>query len=392
MSRLFLANLDFEHQLGRQPQGNLSASVKRLNEELAAAWVGIADDGDYLWLPAAISADFFSGLVDQGLPAVRPVTNAANVEQRVEFCPWGWTSSLRKWAEQHQWNFAAPEQDVVTLANSRRFSAGLEAAWSVGLNRAVVAHSLKRFVDAVAAMPGDDAGWVAKAEFGMSARERVLGRGREASAAAIQWVDKRLKSDGVVFVEPWVEKLEEAGLQFTIHRSGTIVFEGLSGLLTDAAGQYRGSRFAADDQAEARWMPAIETGLRAARELQQLGYFGPLGIDAVRYRDELGNPRMRPLQDINARYTMGRLSLGFRRLLSPGEQGSWLHVRWPDNSESAAARWVDEVRSRLAAGVRLIPTSPFAVGGRPTAHGTLVVIAPTRQLLTAAEDAVFSAA
>ncbi|OYW15327.1 MAG: hypothetical protein B7Z55_15100, partial [Planctomycetales bacterium 12-60-4] len=51
----------------------------------------------------------------------------------------------------------------------------------------------------------------------------------------------------------------------------------------------------------------------AGNELQAAGYFGPVGIDAMWYRDANGKLACRPLQDINARWTMGRLALGWRR-------------------------------------------------------------------------------
>jgi DNA-binding transcriptional ArsR family regulator len=45
----------------------------------------------------------------------------------------------------------------------------------------------------------------------------------------------------------------------------------------------------------------------------------------MQYRDENEQLHIRPLQDINARWTMGRLSLGFRKLLKPRESAKWLH-------------------------------------------------------------------
>ena len=43
------------------------------------------------------------------------------------------------------------------------------------------------------------------------------------------------------------------------------------------------------------------------------GDFSPLGLDAMRHRVPGGAVRTRCLQDINARWTMGRLALGLRR-------------------------------------------------------------------------------
>ena len=141
---------------------------------------------------------------------------------------------------------------------------------------------------------------------------------------------------------------------------------------------------------DARWLPAVATGHRVARALQEIGYFGPLGIDAARYRTADGLERLRPIQDINARYTMGRIALGFQRLLKPGEHGSWIHVIWPDTDPGASARWWDAARTALPEGVRAIRTTPFTVAEQPTRHGTVVLIADTLSQLEQAEYALMA--
>ena len=107
-------------------------------------------------------------------------------------------------------------------------------------------------------------------------------------------------------------------MQFTIPKEGEPLFEGITPLLTDHLGTYRGSRFrgARCQFARVDEFPAVlEIVTQAARRIQQLGYFGPLGIDAMRYRTAEGQVRWRPLQDINARLTMGRLALGLERIV-----------------------------------------------------------------------------
>jgi len=390
MNRLFYGNFEFEHRLSSLGQQQLPEPVRRINDELACAWVAVAEDGDFVWTPAPVEDGFFRKLSSQGLPAVEPVCDEASLESRlagrsVELCPWGWTDSIREWAKAHRLNHAAPRQNVVREANSRRFSSQLEREWDLGLTGASVVRSVDELSAAVRQVPKNSDRWVVKAEFSMSARERFLGRGRELAEQAVNWVRRRLDTDGLVFFEPWVDKLEEAGLQFSVPKSGTPMLEGVTPLLTDQSGLYRGSRFAFDAEVPQQWRPAVDIGMRVAERLQNMGYFGPLGIDAVRYRDPDGYVRLRPLQDVNARYTMGRLSLGFRRLLHEGETGSWLHPGWPADSLNSAppvsprdaTRGVfgcELAEQQLPAGARLIRTSPFVVGGRPTQHGTVVVI------------------
>ena len=57
----------------------------------------------------------------------------------------------------------------------------------------------------------------------------------------------------------------------------------------------------------------VDVTRRVALELQKLGYFGPLGIDAMIYLASGGRVCVRPLQDVNARWTMGRLAAEWDR-------------------------------------------------------------------------------
>lgn len=371
---LFIGNFEFEHRLQAGHRQSLPEPVRRLNEELAALWIAVAEDGDFLWMPAPIDGAFFDELAADGLPRVHPVTDESQIAVPVQLCPWGWTEDIRRWAHRNGWTISAPRQSAVRQLNARSFSFRLEREWAVGLPGAVEIHALDEFVDALQRLPGHEDRWILKAEFGMSAREQLRGRGQPPTEAALNWTRRRLQSDGRIYLEPRLDRLEEAGLQFTIPETGPPRLEGITPLLADSDGTYRGNRFSADSETEQHWQPAVEVGLRAAECARQLGYFGPLGIDAMRYRDADGHVRLRPLQDINARWTMGRLSLGFRKLLRPGESGTWLHLPWPAGSADSNRRFFEDLAGRLPPDVRAIRTSPFEIAGRPTRHGTILLL------------------
>jgi hypothetical protein len=389
MPRLFLANFDFEHHLAGRANSRPTAGAHRINPELAAAWAAVAQEGDFIWMPFEVDDGFFSRLVAAGLPPVRRARGIDDFPAGSEICPWGWTGDVRDWAWRNGCKCAAPSQEAVATANSRQFSASLEQQWGTGLDNSAIIATRDEFLSALAALPVEQKRWVVKANFGMAARERILSKGHMPDTATLNWVQKRLNSDGVVFLEPWVERIEEVGLQYYIPQKGPPQFEGCTPLLTQPSGQYRGSRFAHDAALDEGWRPAIDVGTRTAKRVQELGYFGPLGVDAVRYRDSAGHERLRPLQDINARWTMGRLALGFRKLLAAGELGSWPHVNWARDPLVPPSRWFDNLQSQLPADVRVVPTTPFAIDNEPTQHGSLVVMAPTSEALEAAERTIF---
>lgn len=378
MGRLFYANFDVESQWGK-PRSVSPADVQRRSVELATVWLALAEAKDCLLLPVELEAGFLESLAPAGLSVPRIAGSPADVPSGMEFRPWGWSQPAIDFATQQGWNARAPSIDLVRRANSRRFSIELETEFGTGLDGAAVIRSPAELERALAALSAER--WVVKAEFGMSARERILGRGRQLTEPQRNWVAKRLQGDAVVVLEPWVEIIAEAGLQFTLPVSADepIRLEGVTPLLTDAQGAYRGSRF--DDETPGSsetpgiWpQPAVDVALRAAERIRSLGYFGPLGIDAAQYRAADGTIRDRPLQDVNARHTMGRLSLGLRRLLNPDETGVWLHQRWPTDDVNAPRRWFEEFQSTLPQGTRIVRTSPFMIDGQPVGQGTVAVI------------------
>ena len=381
MPRLFLGNFDFEHRLAA-PTRQLPAKLDRINAELATSWLAIADDGDYLWTPQSIEAGFFEQAATDGLPRVIPVVSWNDVPRDVECVPWGWTDDIRRLCDTHGWVRNDPPDTAVRAANSRRLSAALEREWRVGLEFAGEASSIEQ-VERLLSFHDPSSRWVIKAEFGMSGRERLLGGGMP-TAADRNWISKRLAAGGVVFFEPWVERLDEVGIQFHVPSRGDPQFIDITPMIVNRQGQYAGSWFQSVESSHSRffhgpasWDSAIDVALRAAQRLQDLGYFGPLGVDAMRYRGTDGRTRYRPLQDINARWTMGRLSLGWRRLLKSGESGCWLHgparLSETDNRTIAVGDFhelspCDPQRSRT------IRTSPETVGGRPASHQSFVRI------------------
>src|SRR5262249_45365236 len=56
-------------------------------------------------------------------------------------------------------------------------------------------------------------------------------------------------------------------------------------------------------------------------ELKKLCYLGPVGIDAFVYRTIEGGCRLKPVVEINPRYTMGRLTLELMNHVAPGSSG-----------------------------------------------------------------------
>ncbi|MBI3861874.1 MAG: hypothetical protein HY290_08250 [Planctomycetia bacterium] len=435
MPRIFFGNFEFEHELARGQSGDLPRTAP--GELLAAGagslsdrawvWTAIAEPGDVVVINGEMPAAEFSPLAELGL-SIPQFCGAAERLPRGsdwELVPWGWTESLLRRAKEHGWTAAAPPADVVCRVNSREFRFGLERDWNIGLEQAAIARSLND-LDAVVASSGENPrGWLLKANYGMSGREAMRGRGRNLEGNIHNWAVKRLASNGPIIFEPIVERIAEAGIQLEIPSNGAPRLMGVTPLLVDTSGVYRGSRFGCLPEEIACWQPAVDVALRAALELQRLGYFGPLGIDAMLYRDAAGEVRLRPLQDLNARWTMGRLALGFCRLLGGGGAsrdgragtaeseyivtsppltplyeggdasgetnqwcGSWLHFSGLRLGKLSVAEWLHALERHLPGGAIAVPASPRSA--RSNSPCGVLVLAPSPQVRNIAEATLFN--
>jgi hypothetical protein len=362
MSRLLIGNFDFEWSLGH-PHVPAPTPLQRLSSELAHTWPAIAEPDDVLWLPDGIDADLWSSLQHE-LPWPLPQTcrRLSDAPRDAVVCPWGWTERVVNECQRAGLPLPPhPAIDVVRRINSRGFSHQLEEELGCGLPEATLQYGLSEVQATLrqyAASHPPGARWIIKADLSNSSRERLIGSSAELSPRDRTWLETRLRQGPLAF-EPWVEIQAEAGLQWELPLECEPVLVGVVPLLTDAAGHYRGSVFATSEPVETIWSDAIAVTRIAAARIQAEGYFGPLGIDACRYRTGGGELRMRPLQDINARWTMGRLSLGWRRLLAPGETGVWRHGP-PEAVLRSATVLLPAMPDRL------IVTSPSALSERPT--------------------------
>ena len=302
-------------------------------------------------------------------------TDPGNATVR-EAVPWGWSDAAVAAFRKASVGFDAPDLDVVRMINSRQFQEKFDTAIEIdGAERrdsfGTMCWSLPEVMAAISnADEYSQRGWVIKADLSHACRNRVLGTSRECSSAQRAWLAARFASGECVYVEPWVERISECGLQFTVqkssHAGSVIQFVGATEMLTDETGRYRGSVVQASHHGgpaqDSDWQPAIDHCRQIAEAAAKQGYFGPLGIDCMVFRCPKDNRRwLRLSHDINGRLTMGRVALSLRRWLKPGETGFWMHATADFSLQNGNRTDEDS-----CGGVRIIPTSPCRIGGRAT--------------------------
>jgi hypothetical protein len=145
----------------------------------------------------------------------------------------------------------------------------------------------------------------------------------------LRWMRNAFDRKRELVVEPWLERVQDFSVQLEMTADG-LKLCGYTGLINDARGQFVAnfaeshhhkriptkivSQFREPADISGRLLEfydgifaRLEAGLRA------VDFTGPIGIDAFAYRDPDGGTRLKPIVEINPRYTMGRVLVELMR-------------------------------------------------------------------------------
>ena len=304
--RLFVGNFDFEHRLAHGG-GDLPRKLERRNAILAPSWLLIAKEQDAIWWPFREAPPSSERLTAAGLPCVAFIADPRPLATSYQLVFWAEDAWARRISTEWGFSWEGCDPAIIKVANSRRLQTELEQEFGVAPEGLRLVTNLQELTDAIGSL-NDETGWILKAEFGGAGRESRRGQGT-LSSEVVRWAAKRFMRQLAIVVEPRLDGIAEAGVQFQIDRAGDVEYLGITECIARPNGAFTASRLLTADE-EAIWLDAVTIGGRLARRLAEAGYHGPLGIDAMRFRDKNGVEHLRPIQDINARYTMGRLALG----------------------------------------------------------------------------------
>lgn len=194
---------------------------------------------------------------------------------------------------------AAPDVAVLRRVSDRRFGLSLGAGHVPG---ATVLERAEDLAFAARSHPGPR---VLKRIFSFAGRGRLLSQGGPPSDAERAFVARATRDDGAVVLEPWLARTLDLGLHGFISRAGDLTLGMPTVQDVTSGGAWRASRLAAAGETlpEEDQTLASQAHLVAGR-LQEVGYFGPFGIDAFR-APAAGVSVLVPRCEVNARYSMG---------------------------------------------------------------------------------------
>ncbi len=244
----------------------------------------------------ASMADRVVGLVAPADLIVRDGVDARGCAGRA-WCPT--PSALSRLAHAGAETPNAPSLAILRRANDRAFSAALGQT----LPGAATATALEEVEQLVAIGSGD---WLLKRAFGFAGRGRRKVHPGILIEADARWVEASFR-EGALQVEPWVERLADFALHGYVDQRGSLRLGEPTTQRCDAYGAWQSSELARDDELDGDERGAlIREATATADALRAIGYFGPFGVDAYRWRDtETSTARFNPRSEINARYSMG---------------------------------------------------------------------------------------
>lgn len=148
------------------------------------------------------------------------------------------------------------------------------------------------------------------------------------------WVKSRLRQQGKLMIEPWLNKRQDLSFQFYIHSGGHIEFLGLNFFEAGDVGEFKREfirmperlmnnmeKFNLPEDWENETVNVLlgvltESGFHKS-------YCGLIGIDGMIFKDESNRIKVHPCIEINFRMNMGYVNLKLRDILHPGSTGEW---------------------------------------------------------------------
>lgn len=331
MPCLFWPNFDFEHELAVGDSWCPPEKLRQLNARFAPVFGALCGDDDLIVLPqsSSFAERTIGGLKVRFVPELVVRESTEFLGSDWTLMPWGVTTSLKRLAETRGWTWNHPDPKLVKTWNDRLTSVELERQ---GLPAGTVPQligSVDELISLLNARP-EVTRWLVKARFGMSGRERLVGEGTKLSPPQVGWLKKRFVQQQTLIWEPWMEIVAEVGLQYHISQAGSVRFLAALPMLNSPTGEYLGSRLTLSPDDHSLWRPAITLGESLAHEAGETGYFGPFSIDAVRVRDR-HEDHLRPVMDINARWTMGRLAYEWSQRVEAQNKTEWVIAKYFDS-------------------------------------------------------------
>ena len=357
--RVFWFNPGCEHEVeARSNNWTPPKPIQQLTSDYAPLMSLLAHESDVVVVKEAPTVEFLKSLDQLGFPIPEFLRkqDLASLKSRKIWSlePWGWSPAAR--------DFFAPLRHLLIGENfngdsspstaresifSKALAAELRTKFNLNDPPTILARSLKEIQSYITefANRSPSKTVVLKSPFSTSGRGMIRIKEPFIGEKDAAWINSVLEKHDFVICEPWLDKKIDLSAHIDISPTGVVKFIGCTRFWTDTRGQYRGhilgrlldnlgSNILQMWHAPGGWQDQLrETAIKVGHEAFKRGYSGPLGVDAFVYRTQDGM-KLRPLLEINPRWSMGRLALAITPRLAAKHCGLWLHASSRDLEKS----------------------------------------------------------
>lgn len=335
-------------------------STKDLSNDLTNIFICLANEHDLIVSSRPPSKDFIMGLRKLGLktPAYLSEQELKELKgpiSRVK--PWGWNPKIFDWwskrytlltaehPKDKEWLKSGrfenvPLKKLVSKVWATEILAAFKKSLALGGNSEaipygpdpIVCGSLTDFSAARAKLYSlGFAELIIKAPYGTSGRnQRKIPTLNTLNTNEINWVRNTLNKQSHIIVEPYFNKVLDLSVQIMIKDSEDAKILGITRFLTHSNRSYFGhilgqklfdcdtkikkAIYQKNDAGLSYWDVLKQCAKFTAKKLQSAGYSGPAGIDAFIFKHN-EQYFLRPLVELNCRYTMGHCAMALEKHL-----------------------------------------------------------------------------
>lgn len=320
-------------------RGAPTRAAQEVERDLAILPAYLARREDLVIVPSAPPTEFLTAMLEAGiaLPEIVSADRVREIASRKlhELRPWARTPDAQGVVEQLGSAMANTSPSLFSKATHAAFLRSLiESSQNEMLCDGDCVGEAVSSVDEVQSWLGETGfkECVIKAPYSTAGRDRLVRRtGEELSEKEQGWIEETVQRQGAVVIEPWLERVIDFSVHYDLDGEGRLRRRGLVVMENTKKGQFRSATVAerfTDFLDEAMRRAFFAGGSRRGRLIELLEdelepalaellakheYGGPLGVDAFLYRDAAEAVRLKPVVEINPRYTMGRVALEMAR-------------------------------------------------------------------------------
>ncbi len=230
---------------------------------------------------------------------------------------WGPSRRVQTWAQMRQMDYDIPSDwQTIRLINSKAFSFRYSR-----LPEAALLHHEQELRDWLQRVEGVK---VIKTCFGLSGQGNRLIDVSYPNSEELAFCRKEWHQGRPLIGEPWLNRLFDFSTQWYIHPDKQIEWIGAARFETDSKGIYQGTLAGPEKILFSGYATFLEEhkqiAMQALKEMAELGFFGPVGIDALLYRcKQTESICLYPLVEINGRQTMSLVAMRLQQRLCPNQ-------------------------------------------------------------------------